>query len=328
MLIDHEASHLIEVTSDGARINWQRDDYRMSDDEKDRILFTKDVNGTVWKAIDLSVPELFETFYFSLLWPSLLQLALIIILSVAMLLFVRREERLRLIAEANKENFLAVISHDLRTPITAINGSLDLIRNGHTGEISDTTKQYVEIAINNSRRLINLINDLLDLQKFESGHMTYEIKNELLTPLVENSIKANQSYLEMFTTRCRLQVGDDNLWVHVDDSRFDQAFSNLLSNAIKYGAKDDEIIISIDRVNKYARVSITDHGEGIPESRHEQVFQRYAQFGDAKSKHVSSTGLGLSIVKNIIEQQGGKVGFKSEEGKGSTFYIDLPVIKI
>lgn len=328
MLIDHASSNLIEVTSDGARNNWNRNDYRMTDAEKERILSSREVKGTVWNAVDLYVSDLFKQYYTNLFWFSLLQLVLMIMLSTAMLLFIRREEKLRLIAEQNKENFLAVVSHDLRTPITSISGSLDLIRNGHTGEISESTLQYVDIAINNSKRLINLINDLLDLQKIEAGHMSYETKDELLTPLVENSIKANQSYLHMFHTTCRLVVEQDDLWVHVDAFRFDQAFSNLLSNAVKYGAKEDEIIVTISRINDFARVSITDHGKGIPETIQHQVFQRYAQFGDAKFKHVSSTGLGLSIVKNIIEQQGGKVGFVSEEGKGSTFFIDLPVIKL
>ena len=328
LLIDHESSDLIEVTSDGARINWDRDNYRMTDEEKDRILFSRDVAGTVWQAVDLYTPDLFVDFNKKLFWPSLFQFLLVLLLSLLMLFLVRREEALRIEAEQKKENFLAVVSHDLRTPITSISGSLELIQHGHTGAISESTKTYVDIAVNNSKRLINLINDLLDLQKFEAGEMTFEEKDELLSLIIENSINANQTYMQMFDATCRLIIEDEDLWVHVDAARMDQAFSNLLSNAVKYGASKDEIIVTISRFNNAARVSITDHGKGIPAANQDQVFKRYAQISKAKSRHVSSTGLGLNIVKNIIEQQGGKVGFVSDEDKGSTCYIDLPLIKI
>ncbi len=327
MLIDPAVSNLIEVTSDGARINWERNDYRLSEDEKKSILFSSEVADTVWHAVDLSMPDLFKDFTDKLLIRSLLIFLLFVLVSIAMFVFTSREEKLRKKAEQNKENFLAVISHDIRTPITSIRGSLDLIKNGHTGKITDETLQYVNIAVKNSDRLVTLINDLLDLQKIEAGKMSFDIETQGLTPLVSTCIDNNVAYAELFNASCRLQVNADNLTVNVDASRFEQALSNLLSNAIKYGTSDDEIIISIDKIDDHARISITDHGQGIPESNHDRVFSRFAQFGTAKkTERVKGTGLGLSIVKNIIEKQGGRVGFRSIEGQGSTFFIDLPIV--
>jgi len=325
ILIDPTASHLIEVTSDGARINWERNDYRLSEDEKSRILFSNKVSDTVWEAVDLSEPELFSQFKNKLILHSLLIAMLFILVSIAMLIFLTREEKLRKKAERNKENFLAVVSHDIRTPITSIRGSLDLIKNGHTGELTAETLQYINIAVRNSERLVNLIDDLLDLQKIEAGEMNFNIQAEELTPLVSACIENNTTYAKLFNASCRLQVNAKDLIVSIDASRFDQAFSNMLSNAIKYGAPEDEILISIDRHDFYARVSVTDHGAGIPESKHQHVFSRFTQFGAEKSGQVKGTGLGLSIVKNIIEKQGGRVGFTSVEGEGSTFFVDLPI---
>jgi len=326
MLIDPAVSQLIEVTADGARVNWDRSDYRLSEDEKSRILSSQKVNATVWHAVDISLPYLFNDFKSKLFVRSVFILLLFVVVSIAMFNMLRREERLRKLAEQNKENFLAVVSHDIRTPITSIRGSLDLIKNGYTGEVSDETLEYLNIAIKNSDNLVNLINDLLDLQKIEAGSMRFTLKNEALSPLVSNAIKINTSYAELFNASCRLQILVDDLSVNVDASRFEQAFTNLLTNAFKYGAKGDEIIVSIDKVDNLARVAVTDHGQGIPESSQHQVFKKFTQFNASKTGQVKGTGLGLSIVKTIIERQDGHVGFKSSEGKGSTFYIDLPLI--
>jgi signal transduction histidine kinase len=324
MLID-PAAYLIEVTADGARINWERDDYRLSDDEKNRILFTSKVSDTVWNAVDLYLPGLLIDFRNTLLIYSILIFVLFLLASIIMYIIVRREEQLRIRAERNKDEFLAIVSHDLRTPITAIRGSMELVNSGKMGETNLEMKECIGIAINNCQRMSLLINDLLDLQKIEAGKMTFNITQQNLSRLVNTCIENNKGYSDQYKASMSLQDHAEDVDVNVDPSRFEQALTNLLSNAVKYGAKHDNIIVSIERSGEYVRVNVTDHGQGIPIAEQHCIFNRFTQLNNASTVHVKGTGLGLSIVKSLIEEQGGQVGFETTEGQGSTFYISLPI---
>ena len=170
-----------------------------------------------------------------------------------------------------------------------------------------------------------LINDLLDLQKIEAGEMTFNITRQNLNRLVSTCIENNKGYSDQFKASISLQDHAEGVDVNVDPSRFEQAFLNLLSNAVKYGAKHDNIIVSIERSGEYARVNVTDHGQGIPMAEQHHIFRRFVQLDNAATVHMKGTGLGLSIVKSLIEAQGGQVGFDTTEGQGSTFYMLLPI---
>ncbi len=324
MLID-PALNLIEVTADGARINWERDDYRLTADETNRVLYANKVSDTVWDVVDLNLSGLFADFRNKLLFYSILIAVLFMVASVIMYIIVRREERLRIRAERNKDEFLAVVSHELRSPITAIRGFLSLIESECEGKATADMNQYIGISINNCDRMSLLIDDLLDLQKIEAGKMTFDIKRKNLKQLVSACIENNKGYCDLYDASISLHTDADDILVDVDPSRFEQVLSNLLSNAIKYGAQQDNILVSIERDGECARVSVTDHGQGIPESEQHRVFSRFSQLGKRTSTHAQGTGLGLSIVKDLIERQGGHAGFETTEGQGSTFYIELPL---
>jgi len=325
MLIYQGASNLIEVTADGSRINWERDDYRLSKEEKSRILYEHPVAGTVWTVVDFHTPELFSGFIKIVVSESLVIMVIFIFITLMMFIQINREEKLRKQAERYKDDFLSVVSHELRTPITSIKGSLGLINNGVTGDLSPEVEQLLKIAKNNSERLALLIDDLLDLQKIEAGKMDFKFRNEDLIELVQQSITNNLGYADKFNASFELKKSVDSVSVIVDAVRIEQALSNLLSNAIKYGATNDNIEVLVELIGSIVRVSVKDHGEGIPDSFQDRVFQKFAQHDTSTTRETAGTGLGLSIVKKIIENHNGEISFETAEGVGTTFYFDLPV---
>jgi signal transduction histidine kinase len=325
MLVYPQASSLIEVTSDGARINRPRDDYRLSADETQRIVSHQQVPQTVWQAVDLHEPTLFSDYRSSLIRQSGIIFLLFLTASSAMLSYVRREETLRQAAEKHKDEFLSVVSHELRTPLTSIRGSLSLMANNVGGPLDPQSKSLVDIALKNSMRLETLVNDILDVQKIQAGKMDFVFKTVELGPLVQRCIEDNAGYARQYGSTFALTDCEPGIMVRVDENRMTQVLANLLSNAAKYGAEEDNIQISVTRREDEARISVRDHGPGIPASKHESVFQKFVQVDSSDTRKVGGTGLGLSIVKLIVEANGGKVGFDSEVGVGSTFYVDLPL---
>jgi signal transduction histidine kinase len=325
MLVYPQASSLIEVTSDGARINQPRDDYRLSADETKRIVSRQQVLQTVWQAVDMHEANLFSDYRSSLIRQSGIIFLLFLTASSAMLSYVRREETLRQAAEKHKDEFLSVVSHELRTPLTSIRGSLSLIANDVSGPIDPQSKSLVDIALKNSVRLETLVNDILDVQKIQAGKMDFVFKTVELGPLVQRCIDHNVGYATQHGSTFELTDCEPGIMVTADENRMMQVLANLLSNAAKYGAEEDNIEISVTRHEDEARISVRDHGPGIPASKRESVFQKFVQVDGSDARKAGGTGLGLSIVKLIVEANGGRVGFDSEVGVGSTFYVDLPL---
>jgi signal transduction histidine kinase len=230
--------------------------------------------------------------------------------------------------ERMKAEFVATVSHELRTPITSIRGSLGLIAGGVTGPLADKTRNLVEIALRNSDRLARLINDLLDMEKMESGKMQFELVQQPLIALIEQAIEANSGYAQSYNVRYELQPSPD-MMVNVDAFRLLQVMSNLLSNAAKFSLPKSTVEIAVvDRTaingTRIARVQITDRGAGIPEEFRSRIFQKFSQSDSSDARAKSGTGLGLAICKAIVEQMGGQIGYETQANIGSTFYFDLP----
>ncbi len=224
-----------------------------------------------------------------------------------------------------KSEFLAVVSHELRTPLTSIFGSLRLLRGGAAGDIPDCAKKMIDIACRNSDRLILLINDILDIEKIESGHMELKPERLEITDLVRSAIDANRGFAETRGLTLQLVEALAGVRIEGDGNRLMQVLTNLLSNAIKFSPHDQKVEIAVRRRGSAVRVSVRDHGPGIAEEFHGAVFDKFTQFDSSDSRGNGGSGLGLSICKAIVELHGGKIGFDSEMGKGTTFYFDLPI---
>jgi PAS domain S-box-containing protein len=223
-----------------------------------------------------------------------------------------------------KNEFVSMVSHELRTPLTSIRGSLGLIAGGVAGEVSPQVKAMVDIAHNNSERLVRLINDILDMEKIESGKMVFEITPTPLLPLVKQAIDAMQSYADQYGVHFTLKEGLDEATVNVDSDRMMQVLTNLLSNAAKFSPRDDDVEISIVRREEKIRLLVTDHGPGISEEFSSRIFQKFAQADSSDTRQKGGTGLGLNISKAIVHSFGGDLSFKTTIGHGTTFYFDLP----
>lgn len=226
--------------------------------------------------------------------------------------------------EQMKNEFVSTVSHELRTPLTSIMGSLGLLAGGVSGEISSQAKTLIDIARKNSERLVRLINDILDIEKIESGRMRFDLQPRELQPLVEQSIAANHAYGEQLGVSFVISEPLIGAWARVDTDGFMQVMANLLSNAAKYSPTGGTVEVRLVRESSMIRLSVTDHGPGMPASFHDKVFQKFSQADASDSRQKGGTGLGLSISKAIVEEMGGHIGFVTSEGVGTTFYFDLP----
>ena len=228
--------------------------------------------------------------------------------------------------EKMKNEFVSTVSHELRTPLTAIRGSLGLVNSGAMGEFPEKAKELLIIAANNTERLLLLINDILDMQKIESGQMVFNFKNISLMPLIEQAIEENAAFGEQYGVTFVIDRPLEDAQLFADKDRLMQVFSNLFSNAAKYSTKGSKVSIHVSRHNKSIRIAVTDHGTGIPEEFQPRLFEKFTQSDSSTTRKVGGTGLGLSIVKVIVETHGGKIDFISREGIGTTFTVDFPEI--
>lgn len=224
-----------------------------------------------------------------------------------------------------KNEFVSTVSHELRTPLTSIRGSLGLLTGGAMGELSKPVNEMLKIAGNNTERLLLLINDILDIQKIESGQMALKFQSLELKSFLEQAVKEHAAYGEQFGVDFVINSMVDDAWVFADKDRLMQVIANLLSNAAKFSPRDNAVEINVaphhdDRI----RISVTDHGPGIPVDFHDKIFEKFTQSDSSDTRQKGGTGLGLNISKTIVEKHGGRIDFVSHEGLGTTFFIELP----
>ena len=230
-------------------------------------------------------------------------------------------ERKRL--ERLKDEFVASVSHELRTPLTSIFGSLSLLLNNAAGHLPEPAARLLAIAHGNTQRLVRLVNDILDIEKMESGQVAFDFKRVESRLLVEQAIEANRGFAESSGVRIRLEDASAVGVVRADPDRLTQVVTNLLSNAIKFSPTDNEVVVAVEEGTDVV-ISVRDHGPGIPDDFKPHIFERFAQADATDAKQKSGTGLGLSIVKQIVERLGGEVGFADAPGGGTIFHIELP----
>lgn len=222
-----------------------------------------------------------------------------------------------------KSQFLATVSHELRTPLTSIKASLDLINAGTLGEVPATLKPALSIAAKNGKRLSDLINDLLDLQKIEAGEMVFRFETVNVRDLVQEAVEANEGYADQFKMKLATSFPADDLFIKGDSSRLMQVMANLLSNALKFSHEGGTVLARVEPRGNRVRISVRDNGVGIPEDAKARVFGKFSQVDSSDVRKVGGTGLGLSITKEIVERHDGTVDYDSRVGEGTTFYVEF-----
>lgn len=228
--------------------------------------------------------------------------------------------------ETMKSEFISMVSHELRTPLTSIRGALGLIVGGVAGEVPEKAANLIRIANQNSERLANIIDDILNIEKLEAGKMKMELKPIDVESFLQQALESNRSYGDKYQVKFELAPVQKNIKVIADHDRLMQVMANLLSNAAKFSPPESKVIISATKhEEKLMRFSVQDFGTGIPQDFRPRIFEKFAQADNSSSKNRYGTGLGLNIARKMVEEMNGAISFKSEVGKGTTFFFDLPI---
>lgn len=261
---------------------------------------------------------------------------LLIITSVSIITQWRQRQRVMTM----QQTFISTVSHELRTPLTVILGALGMLQSGMGGTLNQDAQRLITIANDNGKRLKHLIDDILDIEKLESGQLTFNWQQLPLKSLIEQSVLLNQPYAESFSVslvfkhvsandsvlkNALTKSLDEHDEVEVDPERFAQVMANLISNACKHSSPEGQVEITAGQVDsRWFEVSVCDHGSGIPWSFQPRVFERFAQADGTDRRRAGGTGLGLAITKALVEEMGGRIGFRSIPFEGSCFWIRLP----
>ena len=233
-------------------------------------------------------------------------------------------ERLRM--ERLKDEFVATVSHELRTPLTSISGALGLLVNDAGGELPDPMRRLLSIAHGNSQRLVRLVNNILDMEKIESGKVVFALQKVELRALAERAIETMRALADTHGVRVTLDPAASARELRADPDWLVQVVTNLLSNAIKFSPRDAEVAVTIESRVERLRLSVRDHGHGVPDEFKPRIFEKFAQADATDARQQGGTGLGLSIVKEIVTRLGGEVGFSDAPEGGAIFFVELPAM--
>ena len=228
--------------------------------------------------------------------------------------------------ERMKTEFVSISAHQLRTPLSAIKWTLRMLLDGDLGEINPEQREFIDRTYNSNERMINLINDLLNVTRIEEGRYLHkpimydmgEIMEYVIKPYREEAAK-RQVIFGLERTKKKLPK------VLLDVEKIRLAVENLIDNAVRYTPPGGKVTVSLNCDKKEIVVSIKDTGVGIPKDQQERVFTKFFRGANVMKMETEGSGLGLFIARNIIESHGGKIWFESEEGKGTTFHFSIPV---
>ena len=223
-----------------------------------------------------------------------------------------------------KSNFLSTVSHELRTPLTSISGSLSLVEGGVLGEVPEKIMEMIQLTSRNTDRLLSLVNDILDIEKLESGKMEYYKETIDVCELLERAVNENNGMAIKLGVQFSILDCDDSLNIHADHSRLMQVMSNLMSNAAKFSPQDGIVKLKAEKADDQIRISVTDDGPGISSAFRESIFEKFSQSKTFDNTHPGGTGLGLSICEAIIHQHDGVIDFFCPESGGTEFFFTLP----
>ncbi len=224
-----------------------------------------------------------------------------------------------------KSDFYSSMSHELRTPLTSIREGINLLREGVGGAVPEKQRRLLAILSEESKRLIDLVNSLLDLSKMEAGMMTYTFEPGALAPLIERAATEMIPLIEARKIILQKEIVEKLPVIKIDREKILQVLRNLIGNAMKFTPEGGRVRVVARLVNRGVEVSVSDTGPGIKKENLTAIFEKFHQASFKHSNPIKGTGLGLSIVKHVITAHGGKVWAESEPGRGSSFIFVLPV---
>jgi PAS domain S-box-containing protein len=231
----------------------------------------------------------------------------------------------RQMVERMKDEFVSVVSHELRTPLTSIHGALRMLSSGLLDNQPAKGKRLLDIAVDSTDRLVRLTNDILDVQRIESGKVTMEKKVCYVANLITQAIDVMQAMADKAGVTLAMGSVSARLWA--DSDRIMQTLTNLLSNAIKFSPPGATVWLKAQEQEQYVLFQVKDQGRGIPADKLESIFERFQQVDTSDARNHEGTGLGLAICRNIVQQHDGQIWAESTLGAGSTFYFTLPLYR-
>jgi signal transduction histidine kinase len=259
--------------------------------------------------------------------PRVVALIVLIISAILLILATIITNSFERLAEANrmKSEFISIVSHQLRSPLSNLAWALELLMSGRLGEIEEGQIEYFKILKENSDRMKDLVKDLLIVSRIESARLSLKKEEFSLEELTKEIIKEFEPVAK--ASNCEIEFSfEENLpKIFGDRYQIRQVIENLLDNAIRYTKGKGKVKIKIKKEKNFVHFEIEDNGVGIPKEDQKFIFQKFFRASNVLKYKTQGTGLGLYISKAIIERSGGKIGFKSQEGVGSTFWFKLPI---
>lgn len=223
-----------------------------------------------------------------------------------------------------KNDFISTVSHELRSPLTSIKGSMGLLLSNAAGQLPDPARDLLEISHRNADRLVVILNDILDLQKIADDGLAFERVPVDASALIHEAIAASSIYWKRFDLKVDVIGAQDPVLLNSDPNRIMQVLGNLLTNAAKFSRLHSTITVLVEDKDDVISIHVRDQGEGIGAEDQKKIFKRFADLANSDRQKKGGSGLGLSICKAIVDRLGGTIGFESTAGVGTTFSVHLP----
>ncbi len=257
---------------------------------------------------------------------TLITLLVTLILFIIAFVITRSFERL---AEANrmKSEFISIVSHQLRSPLSNLSWATELLMSGKLDAVTERQLEYFKILKENSSRMQKLVSDLLTVSRIETATLPLRENEFSFGELIKELIKGVEPFIKASNIEIKFYFQENLPLIFADPSQIRLVVENLLDNAIRYIKEKGQIEIKLEKRSEDLRFEIKDSGVGIPRDDQKHIFQKFFRSANIMKYQTQGSGLGLYIAKAIIEKSGGKIGFQTEENKGSTFWFTLPLIK-
>jgi len=230
------------------------------------------------------------------------------------------------IIDQMKSEFISIASHRFRTPLSALKWSLSMLLQGDVGQLSNQQEELLKKSFATNEHMIHLVNDLLNVSKIEEGKIPYQYQRVQIIDKLREVVDENQSQLQRVNLRLNLILPDDEIpEILADSEKIKSVLEIIIDNAVKYTLPGGQIDISVKQQGQEIEICVADTGVGIPKNQQSDIFTKFFRGANVVRMQTEGTGLGLFLAKTVVEEHGGRIWFESKEGKGSKFFIVLPI---